>query len=146
MSNDACPVPGRPENSQIRQAIERMLAAQRIAVVGLSDDPSRPSYGVAAYLARAGKDVLPVNPKYQQVMGRRCFAALEDIPDAIDLVNIFRRPEHCPDVVRSAIAVNAKGVWLQSGIVSPESEQLAREAGLDFVQDRCLKIELMYRG
>lgn len=123
-----------------------MLAGQRIAVVGLSDDPSRPSYGVAAYLVRAGKEVIPVNPKCTQVMGRRCYGTLEEIPDPVDLVDIFRRSEYCPDVVRSAIAINAKGVWLQSGIISPESEQLAREAGLDFVQDRCLKIELMYRG
>ena len=68
------------------------------------------------------------------------------MPGPIDVVDVFRRPEHCPDVVRDAVAVGAKGVWLQSGVVSDEAERIAREAGIDFVQDRCLKVERLYRG
>ena len=107
-----------------------MLAGRRIAVVGLSDDPSRASYGVAAYLRSAGKEILPVNPNYATVMGLKCYARLEDVPGEIDVVDVFRRPEHCPDVVRSAVAVGAKGVWLQSGVVSEESRRHCR-AGRD---------------
>jgi predicted CoA-binding protein len=78
------------------------------------------------------------------VLGLTCYPSLADIPGPIDLVDVFRRPEHCADVTRQAVAVGAKGVWLQSGIVSPEAQRIAREAGIDFVQDRCLKVELMF--
>jgi hypothetical protein len=125
--------------------MQRLLAAKRIAVVGLSDDPSRPSYGVARYLISAGKEIIPVNPNHMTVMGMRCYASLEDVTGPIDLVDVFRRAEFCPDIVRSAVKIGAKGVWLQSGIVSPQAERIATEAGIDFVQDRCLKVELMYR-
>jgi len=127
-------------------AIQRMLNASRIAVVGLSDDPSRPSYGVARYLQSVGKEIIPVNPRYDQVLGTTCYAALEDIPDKIDLVNVFRRPGYCAEVVRSAVALNAGGVWLQSGITNEEARQIAEAAGLDFVQDRCIMVEHMRSG
>lgn len=127
-------------------AIARMLASRRIAVVGLSDDPSRPSFGVARYLLSAGKEIVPVNPNLASVLGQRCYASLREIAGPIDVVDVFRRSEHCPQVVRDAVEIGAKGVWLQSGIISPESERLAREAGIDFVQDRCLKVEHMYRA
>lgn len=123
--------------------IQRMLEAKRIAVVGLSDDPSRPSYGVARYLQSVGKQIIPVNPRYRQTFGATCYAALEDIPGTIDLVNVFRRPEYCADVVRSAVAIKAGGVWLQSGIISEEARRIAESAGIDFVQDRCIMIENM---
>jgi predicted CoA-binding protein len=139
--SEACPLPfGREEDS----AIPRMLAGQRIAVVGLSDDPSRASYGVAAYLKRVGKEIIPVNPSHEMVMGLRCYARLEDVPGPIDVVNVFRRPQFCPDVARSAVAVGAKGIWLQSGITSAEARAIAQQAGLDYVEDRCLKVEHMY--
>ena len=80
------------------------------------------------------------------MLGLKCYASLEDVPGTIDVVDVFRRPEFCADVVRSAVAAGAKGVWLQSGIVSPEAEQVAAEAGIDFVQDRCLKVEHMFHG
>jgi uncharacterized protein len=123
--------------------IRRMLRAERIAVVGLSDDPSRPSYGVARYLQDVGKQIIPVNPNHATVMGLKCYARLEDVPGPIDLVDVFRRPEYCADVARSAVAVGAKGVWLQSGIRSNESRQLARAADIDYVEDRCLMVEHM---
>lgn len=145
MPDEACPLPTRPGDDEAA-VVRRMLAGQRIAVVGLSDDPSRPSYDVASYLISAGKDVIPVNPNHRTVLGRRCYPSLEQVPGPIDVVNVFRRPEHCADVTRQAVGVGAKGVWLQSGIVSDEAERIAVEAGVDFVQDRCLKVEHMFRG
>lgn len=145
MPEDACPLPSN-SNGRDFDAVRRMLAGKRIAVVGLSDDPSRPSYGVAEYLQSAGKEIVPVNPNCQRVLGQRCYPSLEAVPGPLDVVDVFRRPEYCPDIVRSAIAVGAKGVWLQSGIVSPEAQRLAAEAGLDFVQDRCVKVEHMFNA
>src|SRR5688500_11357006 len=145
MPDDACPLPTRPGDDEAA-AVRRMLAGHRIAVVGLSDDPSRPSYDVASYLISMGKEVIPVNPNYRSVLGRKCYASLEQVPGPIDVVDVFRRPEHCADVARQAVAVGAKGVWLQSGIVSEEAERAAAGAGSDFVQDRCLKVELMFGG
>ena len=143
MPDDACPLPNRPESRE-GDAVRRMLAGKRVAVVGLSDDPSRASYGVAAYLRSAGKEILPVNPNYETVMGLKCYPSLEDVPGAIDVVDVFRRPEFCADVARAAVAVGAKGVWLQSGIRSEEARRIAAEAGIDFVQDRCMKVDHMY--
>lgn len=88
-----------------REMIRRMLSAQRIAVVGLSDDPSRPSFGVAAALCSAGKTIVPVNPKCQSIMGLRCYASLTEASGLFDIVDIFRRPEFCPDIVREAIRI-----------------------------------------
>lgn len=143
--NESCRLPTRAADDE-EAVIRRLLASRRIAVVGLSNDPSRPSNDVAAYLISAGYDVIPVNPTVKTALGRRCVATLAEVNGPIDLVNVFRRPEHCPGVVREAIAAGAKGVWLQQGIVSEESRQLAAEAGIDFIEDRCLKVEHMRRG
>lgn len=142
MTDQACPLPGG-HNVDDTSAMKRMLAGRRIAIVGLSDDPSRPSNGVAAYLIAAGKEVIPVNPNCETILEQNCYASLDEIPGEVDVVNVFRRPEHCADVVRTAIAIGAKGVWLQSGIVSPEAAGLARAAGIDFVQNHCIKVEHM---
>jgi predicted CoA-binding protein len=123
------------------QAIERMLGAGRIAIVGLSDDPSRPSYQIAAYLKGEGYEVVPVNPTHESVMGMTSYASLRDVPGEIDVVNVFRRSEFCADVTREAIAVGAKGVWLQTGVRNEEARKLAQSAGIDFVQDRCIMVE-----
>ena len=123
-----------------------MLKAKRIAVVGLSDDPSRPSHEVAQLSPIRRQRDHSGQSDSSTVMGLKCYSSLEEVPGDIDLVEVFRRAEFCPDVVRSAVKVGAKGVWLQSGIVSPEAEQIAREAGIDFVQDRCLKVDLMFGG
>jgi predicted CoA-binding protein len=122
-------------------AIGRMLAGRRIAVVGISEDPSQPSHYVSFYMQRAGYTIFPVNPKYQTVVGETCYATLGDVPGPIDVVNVFRRPLACAQVVRDAIAIGAKGVWLQSGIANDEAKQLAAAAGIDFVQDRCIMVE-----
>src|SRR5688500_9551306 len=145
MPDDACPLPTNPAGREA-DAVRRMLAAKRVAVVGLSDDPSRASYGVASYLQSVGKEIIPVNPNYDRVLGLKCYASLEEVPGRVDVVDVFRRPEFCADVVRSAVAVGAKGVWLQSGIVNEEAERIARDAGIDFVQDRCMKVDHMFGG
>lgn len=123
-----------------------LLAARRIAVVGLSDDSSKPSYMIADYLLSRGREVVPVNPMYKSALGLKCYASLEDIAGVIDLVNVFRRPEFCADIVRSTIATGAGGVWLQSGIISEEARQLASAANMPFVQDRCLMVEMRRAG
>jgi predicted CoA-binding protein len=145
MAEDACPLPTNPAAREA-DAVRRMLAGQRIAVVGLSDDPSRASHGVADYLRSVGKEIIPVNPNHQRVMGLRCYASIEDVPGTIDVVDVFRRPEFCADVARAAVAAGAKGIWLQSGIRSPEAQRIAAEAGIDFVQDRCIKVDHMFGG
>lgn len=142
MNND---VPGCQGEHDEDVAMRRMLAARRIAIVGLSDDPRRPSYGVAKALISAGKEIIPVNPNCDTVLGLRSYPTLADVSGPIEVVNVFRRPEHCPEVARAAVAVGAKGLWLQSGIESEEAERIAKAAGMDFVQDRCIKVELMYR-
>ena len=129
-------------------AVTRLLNSRRIAVVGISHDPSRPSHRIAQYLIRAGREVVPVNPRYagKSVLGQPCFATLEDVPGQIDLVNVFRRSEFCADIARSDVAVNAGGLWLQSGIVSTEAAQIAHDGNVDFVQDRCIMVEIASAG
>jgi uncharacterized protein len=142
MEGDSCRLPAGKRDSEA-DVIRRLLVANRIAVVGLSDAPSRPSFGIASYLLSAGKQVIPVNPTHSSVLGLMCYPSLEAVPGPIELVNVFRRPEYCADVVRSAIAIKARGVWLQSGIVSPEARELAARAGIDFVENRCIMVEHM---
>ena len=141
MNEQACPLPSREPGGGDAGAIARMLAGGRIAVVGLSDDPSRPSYQIASYLIRQGYEVIPVNPTHATVMGMTCYASLCDVPGAVDVVNVFRRPAFCADVTRDAIAIGARGVWLQSGIRNDDARDLAAAAGIDFVQDRCIMVE-----
>ena len=143
-SEQSCPLPLRTPGAE-SAAVDRMLKAKRVAVVGLSDDPSRPSHGIAGYLASHGYEVIPVNPNHDQVLGQKCYARLSEVPGEVDLVNVFRRPQFCADVTREAIEAGAKGVWLQSGIRNEEARKLAEEATIDFVQDRCIMVEHMAR-
>ncbi|MGF1635088.1 MAG: CoA-binding protein [Phycisphaerae bacterium] len=122
--------------------VEKLLAMERVAVVGASQDPSRPGNFVPAYLQLHGRTLLPVNPKYQRVLDVTCYASLAEVPGPIDLVVVFRRPEACADVARAAVEAGAAGVWLQSGIVNEEARQIATATGLLFVQDRCMMQEL----
>ena len=112
-----------------------------IAVVGLSSNPLRPSYEIAEFMQRRGYQIVPVNPHEVEVLGEPCYARLEDIPEKVDCVNVFRRPEFVPAIVDSAIAIGAKAVWLQLGISHEEAIARAEAAGLLAVQDRCLLIE-----
>jgi uncharacterized protein len=121
--------------------VERMLNARRVAVVGISHKPWRASYRIAQYLIDAGYEVIPVNPRYDEVFGLRCYPSVQAAPGPVDVVNVFRRAEFCGDVVRDAIAAGAKGVWVQSGIASEEAARLAADAGLDYVEDHCIMVE-----
>jgi uncharacterized protein len=145
MSGEACPLPV-PASESEDAVIRKLLQGKRIAVVGLSDDPMRPSFGVASYLMSEGYEVLPVNPNHASVMGLKCYKSLADVPGPIDLVDVFRRPEYCPDVAKDAVAAGAKGIWLQSGIVSDEAREIAARAGVPFVQNRCLMVEHMHHA
>jgi uncharacterized protein len=116
-----------------------------VAVVGLSPNPERASNGVARYLIGQGVTVYPVNPIYadQEILGRKVYRSLTDIPEHIHIVDIFRRSEFIPAVVEEAIAAKADAIWLQLDITNPEAEARARAAGLGVVEDRCLKVEHM---
>lgn len=123
--------------------IRRVLGyTRRIAVVGLSRSRHRPSHGVAAALITQGYDVVPVNPYADEVLGERAYPSLADVVGTIDLVDVFRREQHLPDVTRQAAEVGAKAVWYQLGLRSAEGRRIAAEAGLDLVEDRCLKVEV----
>ena len=125
----------------MRAPAEILRDARTIAVVGASPRPNRPSHGVMRYLLEQGYRVIPVRPRdCDEVLGVRCVASLAEIDEPIDLVDVFRRPEFCPDVARDAVSVGAGAVWLQLGIVSPEARQIALEAGLDYVEDACTAI------
>lgn len=120
-------------------SIQEFLARSKvIAVVGLSSKPHRPSYGVARYLQRVGYRIIPVNPNEVEVLGEKSYARLEDLPVKVNIVNIFRRSEFVPSVVASAIAIGAKVVWMQEGVVNEEAAARARAAGLEVVMNRCI--------
>lgn len=113
-------------------------SARTIAVVGMSPNSDRDSHVVGRYLHEAGYRVIPVNPVADEIIGLRCVASLRDLGEPVDVVDIFRRPEHVPAIVEDAIAVGAKVVWMQDGVVHEEAAARAREAGLAVVMDRCM--------
>jgi hypothetical protein len=128
--------------------IRTLLASARaIAVVGCSANPRRDSFRVAAYLQHAGYRIVPVNPGHDEILGERCFPELSAIPAAvaIDIVDVFRRPEHVPAITEQAIARGARALWLQLGVRHADAERRAAEAGLAVVVDRCLKVEHQLR-
>ena len=125
-------------NATLRRILSQ---TRRIAVVGLSANPSRPSHGVAAYLQAQGYRIVPVNPRYEKVLGERCYARLEDVPGPVDMVDVFRRSEEVGPVADSAIAIGARCLWLQIGVVDEAAAARARAAGLEVMMDRCLKID-----
>ena len=109
-----------------------------IAVVGLSSKKFRPSYGVAEYMQREGYRIIPVNPNEAEVLGEKAYARLEDVPEQVDIVDIFRRSEFVPSVVEDAIRMGASAVWMQEGVVHEQAAEKARAAGLAVVMDRCI--------
>ena len=122
--------------------LRRILGSYRtIAVVGLSAEWHRPSYFAAKYMQQHGYRVIPVNPRYQEVLGERCYGSLEDIPLPVDIVDVFRRSADVLPVATSAIAIGARCLWQQIGVINHEADTLVRAAGLDSVMDRCVKIE-----
>jgi len=117
---------------------EILKSSHTIAVVGLSGNPMRVSNGVSAYMQRSGYRIIPVNPRETKVLGEPSYARLEDVPEKIDIVNVFRRPEFTPEIVESAIRIGAKVVWMQEGVVNEAAAARAREAGLDVIMDKCI--------
>lgn len=120
---------------------EILKKCKTIAVVGLSSNPLRPSHEVTEYMQRAGYRIIPVNPNETEVLGEKSYARLEEVPEKVDVVNIFRRPEEVPAVVESAIRIGAPVVWMQLGIENEEAAEKARAAGLAVVEDACILIE-----
>jgi predicted CoA-binding protein len=122
--------------------LRRILQTCRtLAVVGLSAEWHRPSHFAAKYMQAHGYRVIPVNPRYDRILGERCYARLEDIPVPVDMVDVFRREADLPPIARSAVAIGAKCLWQQLGVASAEADRIAREGGLDSVMNRCVKIE-----
>jgi len=115
--------------------------SKTIAVVGLSSNPMRPSFGVTEYMQEAGYRIIPVNPNEREVLGEKSYARLEDVPEKIEIVNVFRRAEEVPAVVESAIRVGAKVVWMQSGVENEAAAEKALAAGLVVVEDACILVE-----
>jgi uncharacterized protein len=119
--------------------IGRLLTGVKtIAVVGLSNDPMRPSYGVSSYMQQQGYRIIPVNPTVSEVLGERSYPDLSSVREKIDLVNVFRRPEFVPDIVAEAIRLKLPAIWLQEGVIHQQAAQKAREAGISVVMDRCI--------
>lgn len=124
---------------------EILRTSKTIAVVGLSSRQFRPSYGVSEYMKSAGYKIIPVNPKETQVLGEKCYATLEDIPEPVDIVNVFRRSEFLPQIVESAIRIGARAVWMQEGVIHSEAAERARAAGLFVTMDSCILKEHIKR-
>jgi uncharacterized protein len=125
-------------------AVDLLRRARRIAIVGASPDPGRPSNGVMRYLVDEGYECVPINPGASEVLGAPCFASLEEAAregGPFDIVDVFRRPEHTPEIARSAVATGAGALWLQLGVVNWEAARIAHDGGLDVVMDRCTAIE-----
>lgn len=121
--------------------IENILNFKTIAVVGISDDPERPSHFVASFLESHGYKIIPVNPKLTEWEGKKCYPDLLSIPEKVDVVDIFRRSEAVPPIVDEAIKIKAKAVWMQEGIVNEGAAAKAQDAGIEVVMDRCIKKE-----
>ncbi len=118
---------------------EEILSSSRVvAVVGLSPNPDRPSYRVASYLKKEGYQIIPVNPGVEKILGVTSYPDLSSIPEAVDVVDIFRRPEEVPVIVEEAIKIGAKAVWMQEGVINEEAAVRAKGAGLLVVMDRCM--------
>ncbi len=126
------------ERQQDREIAGILDTCHTIAVVGLSSKRYRPSYGVSEYMQRSGYRIIPVNPDEAEVLGEKAYARLEDVPEKIDLVNVFRRSEYVGPIVDSAIRIGARGIWLQEGVEDPAAAERARKAGLLVVMDRCI--------
>ena len=121
--------------------LELLKNYKTIAVVGLSSNPMRPSFGVTEYMQGEGYRIIPVNPNEREVLGEKSYARLEDVPERIEIVNVFRRAEEVPPVVESAIRIGAKVVWMQSGVENEEAAEKARAAGLTVIEDACILVE-----
>jgi predicted CoA-binding protein len=140
--SDACEMPLKNATpAEVRQILS---LGRTVAVVGLSDKPDRDSHRVAAYLQQQGYRIIPINPLVAEVLGEKAYARLRDVPVPVDIVDIFRKPEAVPGVVEEAIAIGARAVWMQLGIVHNAAADQARLAGLQVVMNKCIMVE--HRG
>jgi uncharacterized protein len=133
MADDAPYVPTDPELRSI------LGSARTVAVVGLSSNPARESLSIAKYLQDNGYRIIPVNPNETEVLGERAYPTLSEIPDQVDVVDVFRKPEATPEIARQAVQIGAKVLWLQADIVNDEARRIAEEAGLDVVMGVCIR-------
>jgi uncharacterized protein len=131
------PIIGKPGLKELRAIL---ASSKTIAVVGLSDNPDRPSHSVAAYLQAHGYRIIPVNPRISEALGEKAYPSVRDIPVSVDVVEIFRRSEAVPPIVEDAIARGAKVVWMQVGVINDEAAVRARAAGLKVVMDTCMRV------
>lgn len=129
------------ENPSREEIAHLLRNAGNIAVVGLSDRPDRTSYMVSAAMQSRGYRIIPVNPRATEILGEKCYPSLRDIPEPVDIVNVFRRSEYCADVAREAAEIGAKVLWLQQGIISEEAANIAKNADMITIMDRCIKVE-----
>jgi uncharacterized protein len=120
---------------------ELLRTSKIIAVVGLSDNPMRPSHGVSAYMQSQGYRIIPVNPRIRECLGERAYPALLDVPEKIDIVNIFRRPEFVEQVVDQAIGLKVPAIWMQQDVIHEKAAEKARKVGILVVMDRCILVE-----
>lgn len=124
-----------PQSDPIRELLRR---SKTIAVVGLSDSPLRPSHGVAAYMQMQGYHIIPVNPRVKESLGERSYPSLLDVPEKIDIVNIFRRPEFVEEIVDQAIQLKVPAIWMQESVIHRAAAEKARQAGIFVVMDECI--------
>lgn len=122
-----------------QEMMDILKSANTVASVGLSSNQQKESYWIVAYLMEQGYTIYPVNPTADEILGEKAYPSLSDIPDKVDVVQVFRRPEDVPPVVEEAIKIGAKVVWMQEGIVNEEAARMAREAGLQVVMDACMR-------
>ena len=123
-------------------AIQKVLhTTKTIAVVGLSNNPLRASYFVGYYLKRHGYRVIPVNPRESEILGQTSYASLGEVPEQVDMVNVFRAPDALPGIARESVAIGAESLWCQFGVINEEGAQIAEDGGATVVMDRCLKVE-----
>lgn len=120
---------------------ELLQETKTIAVVGLSDKPDRPSYGVSKYMQAKGFRIVPVNPMCQEILGETCYPDLKSIPFPVDMVNVFRKSEDCLEIAHEAVKIGARSLWLQLGVINPEALAYAKNHGLEAVMDLCLMVE-----
>jgi len=122
--------------------IQRVLhSAKTIATVGLSPNELRASYFVGYYLKRHGYRVIPVNPREAEILGQTCYPSLLDVPEPVDVVNVFRAPDALPEIARQAVAIGADTLWCQFGVINEEGARIAEDGGVNVIMDRCLKVE-----
>jgi uncharacterized protein len=115
--------------------------AKTIAIVGLSSNPQRSSHGIAQYLQKHGYRIIPVNPAETEVLGEKSYASLKDIPEHVDIVDVFRRSEFVPEIADEAIEIGARALWLQQGVIHEEAARKARAAGLTVIMDQCIAVD-----